>query len=155
MNISKIFFIFLFLIQTLFLIGYYYSNSLTLFFSFTSIFDEEFVIMFAMFLVLCLIVFYSLENFTKMFTERIENLNKFFAIAFDQVLVQLNNLLLIINKLYSASQFNIMIINILNENILLILSSLEYKHNNNFKIFFKIALFKEKFISNLFHFKLK
>jgi len=60
MNITKLSLMFVFLLQILFLMGFFYSNKFVTFFSFAYIFDEEFVIMFAMFLVLilCFVFFF-------------------------------------------------------------------------------------------------
>ena len=61
MSITKLLLIFVLLLEILFFMGYVYSNKLFTFFSFSFIFDEEFVIMFAMFLVLVLCFFFFLK----------------------------------------------------------------------------------------------
>lgn len=155
MNLNKILLIFLLLLQFLFFFGYFYSNQMMLVFSFSSIFDEEFVVMLAMFLVLCLLFIYALQNFQIMFNERIENLNKVFSDVFNQVLVQINNLLNIINKSVLVTQFNTMLIIVLNENIVTLLTQIEQKFFIIFKMFVKMGLLKEKILNEFVYFILK
>ncbi len=150
MNITKIFLLFLFLIQILFLIGYNYSIDSNVFFSFSSIFDEEFVIMFAMFLVISLLVFFSLQSFSNLFDERIEFLNKFFIDNFDQVLNNVNFLLNIFNKSYNILLMNLNFFNLLNNNIIILFNNFELKENLLIIIFSKLFFFKEKIISYFF-----
>ena len=120
MSITKLLLIFVLLLEILFFMGYVYSNKLFTFFSFSFIFDEEFVIMFAMFLVLVLCFIFFFENFKTIFSERISILNKFFIDNFDQVLLNLNNLILIVNKLLNYLKFNIIILKVLIENLIFI-----------------------------------
>ncbi len=150
MNITKIFLLFVFLIQILFLIGYNYSIDSNIFFSFASIFDEEFVIMFAMFLVISLLVFFSLQSFSNLFDERIEFLNKFFIDNFDQVLNNINFLLNIFNKSYNILLMNLNFFNVLNNNIIILFNNFELKENLLVIIFSKLFFFKEKMVNYFF-----
>src|SRR5688572_7601793 len=106
MNIIKIVLIFIFFLKFIFNSVYFYSNSISILFSFPFIFDEEFVIMFAMFLVLCLSYIYTFESFSMLFDERVISLNKFFNDNFDQVLVNVSSLLNVFSKLLLFFQFN-------------------------------------------------
>ncbi len=146
MNIAKIILIFIFLLQILFYIGYVYSNNILILFSFPFIFDEEFVIMFAMFLVLFLSYLYAFENFSMLFDERVISLNKFFNDNFDQVLVSVNNLLNVFSKLLLFFQFNLVILKILTENLLILLTQIEKKQSISFVNFVKFSLYKDKFL---------
>ena len=152
MSITKLLLIFVLLLEMLFFMGYVYSNKLFTFFSFSFIFDEEFVIMFAMFLVLVLCFIFFFENFKTIFSERISTLNKFFIDNFDQVLLNLNNLILIVNKLLNYLKFNIMILKVLIENLIFIFIQFEKKYNNNSLNYLKCFFYKDNFLTNFFHF---
>jgi hypothetical protein len=152
MNIIKIILSFFFLLQILFYIGYIYSHNNFLLFSFPFMFDEEFVIMFAMFIVLLLCFIYAFESFSMLFQERIINLNKFFVDNFDQVLVNVNNLIISANKLLTFLQFNLIVLKVINENLFLILSHFENKQNINFLTFLKFSLYKDKFLFDFLNF---
>jgi hypothetical protein len=152
MNITKLFLIFALLLQILFFMGYVYSNKLLTFFSFSFIFDEEFVIMFAMFLVLFLCFFFFFESFKMLFDERITILNKFFLDNFEQVLLNLNNLIMILNKLLNYLQFNLMVLKILIENLIVVWIELEKKYNNNFLNYVKFFIYRDNFLINFLYF---
>lgn len=152
MNIIKLLVIFVLLLEIVFFMGYVYSNKLFTFFSFSFIFDEEFVIMFAMFLVLVLCFIFFFENFKTMFNERIIILNKFFIDNFDQVIFNLNNLILIISKLLSFLKFNITILKVLIENLIFVFIQFEKKYNSNFLIYIKYFFYKDNFLANFFYF---
>ncbi len=154
MNITKIFLLFLFLIQILFLVGYNYSIDSNIFFSFSSIFDEEFVIMFAMFLVISLLIFFSLQSFSNLFDERIAFLTKFFIDNFDQVLNNINFLLNIFNKSYNILLVNFNFLNLLNDNIIILFNNFELKENVLAVVFSKLFFFKEKIVNDFFSFKI-
>lgn len=152
MNITKLFLNFFFLLQILFFIGHFYSFNDFLLFSFPFMFDEEFVIMFAMFIVLYLFYIYTFENFSVLFEERIINLNKFFNDNFDQVLVNVNNSITLSVKLLLFLQFNSMILKILVENLFIILSHVEIRQKFNFFFSVKFFSYKDKFLCDFFNF---
>lgn len=152
MNITKLLLIFVLLLEIIFFMGYVYSNKLFTFFSFSFIFDEEFVIMFAMFLVLVLCFIFFFENFKTMFNERIIILNKFFIDNFDQVISNLNNLILVINKLLNYLKFNIIILKVLIENLIFVFIQFEKKYNNNFVNYLKYFFYKDNFLTNFVYF---
>lgn len=155
MNLSKFFLLFLFLIQILILIGYSYSKDLNSIFSVPFIFDEEFVIMFAMFLVIGILINYTLTSFSLFFNERIDQLNKFFIDIFDYLFNNLNNLLTIFNKLNLMFQFDASILKISIENILFILNELEFSQYNFLKFFLEFSKFKVSFFSSCVNLVLK
>ncbi len=152
MNITKLLLVFVLLLEILFFMGYVYSNKLFTFFSFSFVFDEEFVIMFAMFLVLVLCFIFFFENFKTMFGERISVLNKFFIDNFDQVLLNLNTLILVINKLLNYLKLNIIILKVLIENLIFIFIQFEKKYNNSSLNYLKCFFFKDTFLTNFFYF---
>lgn len=152
MNITKLLLVFILLLEILFFMGYVYSNKLFTFFSFSFVFDEEFVIMFAMFLVLVLCFIFFFENFKTMFGERISVLNKFFIDNFDQVLLNLNTLILVINKLLNYLKLNIIILKVLIENLIFIFIQFEKKYNNSSLNYLKCFFFKDTFLTNFFYF---
>jgi hypothetical protein len=139
------------------MIGYSYSKDLNSIFSVPFIFDEEFVIMFAMFLVIGILISYTLTSFSLFFSERIDQLNKFFIDIFDYLFNNLTNLLTIFNKLNLMFQFNTSVLKISIENILFILNELEFSQYNFLKFFLEFSKFKVSFFTSCINliFKIK
>jgi hypothetical protein len=148
MKLNNFFLIFLFLLQIIINTGYFYGIKLNILFSFSSIFDEEFVILFAMFLVLCLSYIYGLENFSVLFNERINYLKVFFLGNFDKLIFNINDILSILDKFNVILNYNGVFFGFLSESLLLLINHNNVKNFNILLNFYNISIYYDHFLTN-------